>query len=76
MKIVLLSEPGMPVRGLSLDLAALLAGQPSVEVEIVNTGAILARGIRGLHATFPLSASRRSVARRIRAAMGGRVSST
>lgn len=47
MRITVLSEPGMPMRGLSLNLGAALAGQPNVEVEVVDSGAILANGIRG-----------------------------
>ncbi|GEM_PF-1502153 len=35
MRIAVLSEPEMPVRGLSLDLAAVLGNQPSVEVKPV-----------------------------------------
>jgi hypothetical protein len=47
MKITLLSEPGMPTRGLSRNLSTVLAGQPNVEVDVVDAAAILANGIRG-----------------------------
>ena len=39
MKIAVLSEPGMPTRGLSLNLSAVLAGQPNVEVDVVDSTA-------------------------------------
>ncbi len=47
MKIAVLSEPGMPARGLTIDLATLLAKQPNVEVEVVDSAAILSNGIHG-----------------------------